>query len=61
MEGFRKEALIKTLKEEYGISTVEELLNALCRMKKLDITQFVASVETKGVQRCITQPQAKGQ
>lgn len=41
MADFRKEALIKTLKEDYGITTAEQLTKAISGMKKLDITQFV--------------------
>lgn len=41
MADFRKEALIKTLREDYGITTAEQLLKAISGMAKLDITQFV--------------------
>lgn len=41
MADFRKDALIKTLREDYGITTAEQLLEAIRTMKKLDITQFV--------------------
>lgn len=45
MADFRKDALIKTLREEYGITTSEQLLDAIRNMKKLDITQFVLRPE----------------
>lgn len=41
MADFRKDALIKTLREDYGITTAEQLLKAISGMTKLDITQFV--------------------
>ena len=40
----RRERIIKTLREEYGITTVEELREAIRTMKKLDITPFVYPV-----------------
>lgn len=41
MADFRKDALIKTLREDFNITTAEQLLSAIGSMKKLDITQFV--------------------
>jgi len=41
MADFRKDALIKTLGDEYGITSAEQLLEAIRNMKKLDISQFV--------------------
>ena len=40
MTDFRKEALAKTLREDFGITTAEQLLLAIGSMTKLDITQF---------------------
>lgn len=37
----RREAILRTLREEYGITTTEQLMDAIRNMKKLDITQFV--------------------
>lgn len=36
-----KEALLRTLREEYGITTEEQLLTAVSHMDRLDISQFV--------------------
>ena len=47
MADFRKDALIKTLREEYGITSAEQLMDALRGMKKLDITQFVLRPEAE--------------
>lgn len=55
MNGFRKDALLRTLKEEYGIATMEQLYDAMRKMKKLDITQFVAAPQTKGEKICTRQ------
>lgn len=41
MADFRKDALIKTLREDYNITTAEQLVSAIRNMAKLDITQFV--------------------
>lgn len=41
MADFRKDALVKTLQEDFNITTAEQLLSAIGSMKKLDITQFV--------------------
>lgn len=41
MENPRLEAILRTLREDYGITTVEQLMDAIRNMKKLDITQFV--------------------
>lgn len=49
----RKAALLKTLLEDYGISTVEQLLEAISEMKKLDITQFVFTHTEKGAENAI--------
>lgn len=49
MNGFRKDALLRTLKEDYGITTMEQLYDAMRKLKKLDITQFVAAPQTKGL------------
>ena len=48
MENPRREAIIRILREEYGITTAEQLREAVRTMKKLDITQFVYPVETGG-------------
>lgn len=40
----RRERIIKTLREEYGITNLEQLNEAIRTMKKLDITQFVYPV-----------------
>ena len=42
-----KDSLIRTLKDEYGITTYEQLLEAIRSMKKLDITQFVFQQATE--------------
>lgn len=47
MADFRRDALIKTLREEYGITSAEQLLEAIKGMKKLDITQFVLRPEAE--------------
>lgn len=44
---FRKDALIKTLRDEYGITSAEQLLDAIRNMKKLDISQFVLRPEAE--------------
>ena len=46
----RKAALLKILLEDYGISTAEQLLEAIRGMKKLDITQFVFTPTEKGAE-----------
>ena len=51
MKNPRLEAILCILREEYGITTVEELLEAVRTMKKLDITQFVYPVNTGGESR----------
>jgi hypothetical protein len=43
----RKSALLKAL-EERGITTQEQLLEAIRKMKKLDITQFVFTTSVGG-------------
>lgn len=45
MDDFRKAAALKTLREEYGIHSALELLEAICTMEKLDITQFTFPLE----------------
>lgn len=47
MADFRKEALTKTLREDFGITTAEQLLRAIGSMTKLDITQFVLRPDTE--------------
>lgn len=48
----RREAILRTLREDYGITTVEQLMDAIRNMKKLDITQFVYSEKKEGESRC---------
>jgi len=47
MYGFRKEALTRTLKEEYGITNDEQLNEAIENMNKIDIAQFVSIPQKK--------------
>lgn len=49
----RKAALLKTLMEDYGIYNAEQLLEAISKMKKLDITQFVFIPMEKGAENAI--------
>ena len=42
MADFRREALIRTLQADYGITTVEELLDGIRNMSRVDIAQFVS-------------------
>lgn len=48
----RREAILRTLREDYGITTVEQLMDAIRNMKKLDITQFVYSEKKEGESQC---------
>lgn len=52
MENPRREAILRTLREDYGITTVEQLMDAIRNMKKLDITQFVYSEKKEGEGQC---------
>lgn len=52
MADFRKEALLQTLREEYGITSMDELADAIRKMKKLDITQFVLPPVQEGEKLC---------
>lgn len=52
---FRKDALLRTLREDYGITDSEQFLEALRKMKKLDIAQFVLTPETRGEKQCTRQ------
>lgn len=47
-DDFRREALLKTLREDYGITTLEQFLEAFKKIPKIDITQFVLPPNTKG-------------
>lgn len=51
MADFRKETLIKVLREEFGITSAAQLLDAIGTMKKLDISQFVLLPALKGEER----------
>lgn len=44
--------ILRTLREDYGITTVEQLMEAIRTMEKLDITQFVYSEKTQEAQQC---------
>lgn len=52
MDSLRKEALLRTLEDDYGITTLEQLYEAMRKMKKLDITQFVTYPQTEGEKLC---------
>lgn len=52
MKNPRREAILRTLREEYGITTAEQLREAVRTMKKLDITQFVYSEKKEGENQC---------
>lgn len=49
MSGFCREALIRTLQDDYGIITVEELLDGIRNMTKVDIAQFVVRPEERNI------------
>lgn len=49
MADFRREALIRTLQDDYGITTVEELLDGIRNMSKVDIAQFVIRPEERNI------------
>lgn len=49
MADFRREALIRTLQADYGITTVEELLDGIRNMSKVDIAQFVIRPEERNI------------
>lgn len=54
-DSFRKDALLRTLKEDYGITDPEQLLEALRKMKNLDIAQFVLTQEMRREKQCTRQ------
>lgn len=49
MTDFRREALINTLRADYGITTVEELLEGIRTMAKVDISQFVLRPKERNI------------
>lgn len=49
MTDFRCKVLIRTLQTDYGITTVEELLDGIRNMTKVDIAQFVIRPEERNI------------
>lgn len=49
MTDFRREVLINTLRADYGITTVEELLEGIRTMAKVDISQFVLRPKERNI------------
>lgn len=52
MSNFKKDALLRTLIDDYGINNSAELAVAIKKMNVLDITQFVLPPTQKGEKSC---------